>query len=147
MVHRLPPTGTCEVGGFEQCGKSSPAGAAIGSVRPKVGRNWDFRIGYIGFMDDPKSQPQRTRTDFQGIYAEGGFWSCCGYDGLSMVFDLPLEAVQSLPEDQKRALMRLLGHLAKGGDEALQGQMRELESLTAKERFTGLVHLSARFAA
>jgi hypothetical protein len=96
--------------------------------------------------DDPKSQPHRTLY-FRDIYAEGGFWSCCGYDGLSVAFDLPLEAVQSLPEDQKRDLMRLLGNLAKGEDEALQVQMRELEGFPAKERIAGLLHISARLAA
>ena len=63
-----------------------------------------------------------------------------------MVFDVPIEAVRSLPEEQKRALMRLLSHLSDGGDEALQDQIRELDSLSAKERFIGLMNLSARFA-
>ena len=98
-------------------------------------------------MDDAISQPHRTRADYQAIYAESEFWSSCGYDGLSVVFDVPLDALQSLPEDQTRALMRLLGNLAKEGDEALAGRMRELEGLTAKQRFSGLLHLSARFAA
>jgi hypothetical protein len=96
--------------------------------------------------DDPQRQPHRTLAYFREIYAEGGLWSCCGYDGLSMAFDLPLDAVQSLSEDQKRALMRLLGRLAKGEDEALRGQMRGLEDLTAEERLTGLMGLSAPFA-
>ena len=63
-----------------------------------------------------------------------------------MAFDLPLDAVQSLSEDQKRALMRLLGRLAKGEDEVLRGRMRGLEDLPAQERLTGLMCLSAPFA-
>ncbi len=98
-------------------------------------------------MDDPKNQTKTNRAHFRDIYEDGEFWSCYGYDGLSIVFNLPLEAVQSLPEDQKHALLRLLGSVATTGDESLQDEIRALESLTAKERVTGLVHLSARFAA
>ncbi len=98
------------------------------------------------YTGNPKTPPSRTHDDFKSIYEQSGFWSCCGYDGLSMVFDIPLDDVRSLSEEQKRALMRLLNQLADGADEALQGQTRELESLTAKERFIRLVSLSAPFA-
>jgi len=81
------------------------------------------------------------------MFAQNGFWSSCGYDGLSFVFDVPLEAVRSLAEEQKHALMCLLGRLADGGDKALENQMGELETLTARERFTQLVKLSVRFSA
>lgn len=98
-------------------------------------------------MVDPRSQTKNSFSDFLYIYQDGGFWSCCGYDGLSLVFDLPLDALHSLPEDQKRALMHVLSHLAKTGDESLQDQIRALEGRTLKERLTGLVHLSAQYAA
>ena len=98
-------------------------------------------------MGDPNSQPRRTASDFRDILAQSGFWSCCGYDGLSIVFDVPLEAVQSLAEGQKRALMRLLHRLAEGTDEKLKNQIAELERLAAEDRLAGLVSLSAGFSA
>ena len=98
-------------------------------------------------MGDPNSQPRRTPSDFRDILAQSGFWSCCGYDGLSIVFDVPPEAVQSLSEEQKRAMMRLLHRLAEGMDEKLKNQVAELECVAAKDRFVGLVRLSDGFSA
>ena len=98
-------------------------------------------------MRDPNSQPRRTPSDFRDILAQSGFWSCCGYDGLSIVFDVPLEAVQSLSEEQKRAMMRLLHRLAESMDEKLENQVAELEPLAAEDRIAGLVSLSAGFSA
>ena len=98
-------------------------------------------------MGDPNSHPLRTPSDFRDILAQSGFWSCCGYDGLSIVFDVPLEAVQSLSEEQKRAMMRLLHRLAEGMDEKLKNQIAELERLDAEDRLVGLVRLSAGFSA
>ena len=98
-------------------------------------------------MTDRNNEPRRTRADFKEILAQSGFWSCCGYDGLSVVFDVPVEAVQSLSEEQKRALMRLLSHLAEGEDKALEHHIEELDGLTAEERLVNLVKLSGRFAA
>jgi len=98
-------------------------------------------------MNDTKIPVERDLAYFQEIYRDGGFWSCCGYDGLSVAFDVPLESFRSLPEDQKHALMRLLGRLAKMGDESLIERIRGLHALSAPDRLTGLVDLSARFAA
>ena len=98
-------------------------------------------------MTDRKNEPRRTRADFKEILAQSGFWSCCGYDGLSVVFDVPVEAVQSLSEEQKRAMMRLLHRLAEGMDEKLKNQIAELERLDAEDRLVGLVRLSAGFSA
>src|SRR5215469_13080330 len=91
--------------------------------------------------------PARTTADFKEIYCRNGFWSSLGYDGLSLVFNLPLEALQSLSEEQKRSLMRLLGHLAEGRNEKLVVQVREVENLTPKDRVEHLVKLSTEFAA
>lgn len=98
-------------------------------------------------MDDANNQTRSDRAYFREIYENSGFWSSCGLDGLTVVFDLPLENFRSLPDDQKRALMRLLAHLAKIGDGPLQDRIRELESMTVEKRLTGLVHLSTQFAA
>ena len=98
-------------------------------------------------MGDPNSQPRRTSSDFKDILAQSGFWSCCGYDGLSIVFDVPLEAVHSLSEGQKRAMMHLLHRLAEGMDEKLKNQIAELERVVAEDRLVGLVRLSASFPA
>ena len=98
-------------------------------------------------MGDPNSHPLRTPSDFRDVLAQSGFWSCCGYDGLSIVFAVPLDAVQSLSEEQKRAMMRLLHRLAEGMDEKLKNQIAELEHLGAEDRLVGLVRLSASFPA
>ncbi len=98
-------------------------------------------------MGDPNRHPLRTPSDFRDILAQSGFWSCCGYDGLSIVFAVPLDAVQSLSEEQKRAMMRLLHRLAEGMDEKLKNQIAELERLDAEDRLVGLVRLSAGFSA
>jgi len=98
-------------------------------------------------MTDPKHQNEWDLAYFRQIYENSGYWSCVGYDGLSIAFDVPLEDFRHLAEHQKHALMRLLGHLAKMGDESLLGQIRGLERLTAHDRLTHLVDLSGRFAA
>jgi hypothetical protein len=98
-------------------------------------------------MGNPNNHPVKTPSDFRDILAQSGFWSCCGYDGLSIVFDVPLEAVQSLSEEQKHAMMRLLHRLAEGMDEKLKNQIAELERVDAEDRFVGLVRLSAGFSA
>jgi len=98
-------------------------------------------------MDDARNQPGRTRSYFKHMLAHSGFWSSCGFEGLSLVFDVPLEAVQSLSEGQKRAFMGLLHQLAEGTDEGLQNQIAELETLAPTDRFNNLVKLSTRFAA
>jgi hypothetical protein len=82
---------------------------------------------------------------FQRIYADSGFWSCCGYDGLSVAFDLPLEAIRSLPEARKRALVRLITRLANTFDDDLLNELQRLDSLSGKERLAGLTQLSAPF--
>ena len=97
-------------------------------------------------MGDPNSHPLRTPSDFRDILAQSGFWSCCGYDGLSIVFAVPLDAVQSLSEEQKRAMMRLLHRLAEGMDEKLKNQIAELEGLAGEDRLAGLVSLNADFS-
>jgi hypothetical protein len=96
-------------------------------------------------MDKPRDQNKGSAADFKIIWEDGEFWSCWGYDGLSMVFDLPLEPFERLLEPQKRALMRLLRHLAAGLDEALHNQINGLQDLTAEERLTILVALSEQF--
>src|SRR5262249_402356 len=96
-------------------------------------------------MGDPNSQPRRTPSDFRDILAQSGFWSCCGYDGLSIVFDVPLEAVQSLAEGQKRAMMRLLHRLAEGTDEKLKNQIANLKQWGAGNRLAGWGGLTAAF--
>jgi hypothetical protein len=97
-------------------------------------------------MDKTSDQNKGSAVDFKNIWENGEFWSCWGYEGLSMVFDLPLEPFQHLLEPQQRALMRLLGHLAAGLDEALHNQVNGLQYLTGEERLTSLVALSERFA-
>ena len=96
-------------------------------------------------MDNPSNRTKADRNYFHEVYQNSGFWSSCGFDGLAVVFDLPLESLQSLSDDQMRGLMRLLAHLAKMGDGSLRDRIRELEGLTVEKRLMGLVRLSAQF--
>jgi hypothetical protein len=96
-------------------------------------------------MGNPKDQDHGNTADFKAIYEHSGFWSSYGYDGLSVVFDVPLEAVRTLSEPQKLALMRLLGRLAEDSDESLRDQVQEFARLTPKERLIVLVRLSEPF--
>lgn len=93
-------------------------------------------------MNRPKSQAKGT-LDFYRAYGNGGFWSCLGYDGLAIVFDLPVETVRSLSEDQKRALMALLARLTDVECEDLRLETQALEDRSDDERLAGLLHLSA----
>jgi hypothetical protein len=89
--------------------------------------------------------PNSEKNRFQQLYSDNGFWSCLGYDGLSVAFDLPLDTVRCLPEEPKRALVGLITHLAKPEGEALRNQVRTLDSLNSEERLARLMHLCAPF--
>ena len=98
-------------------------------------------------MDESRSQKEGKNAAFREILRHRGLWSCCGYDGLSIVFDLTLEDVRSLGEDQKRALMRLVSHIADFGDETVLDQLHALEGLSAQQRLGRLLDLSGRIPA
>jgi hypothetical protein len=91
--------------------------------------------------------PARTPADFKEIYGRNGFWSTLGYDGLSLVFGVPLEAIQSLSEQQKRSLLSMVGRLADSGNENLAKQVVEAQNLDPEDRIEHLVKLSELFAA
>lgn len=93
-------------------------------------------------MNRPKSEAKGTLDFYRGAVENGGFWSCFGYDGLAVVFDLPLESVQALSEVQKRSLMRLLSHLADAACEDLRREMQALECRSQEDRLTGIIQLS-----
>ncbi len=90
--------------------------------------------------------PDGAKDDrFQQLVAQRGLWSCCGYDILSLAFDLPLDAVRSLSEGQKRALVRLLRRLAESGEGSLRTEVSRLDSLSSEARLAALTQLSAPF--
>src|SRR5438477_11947960 len=98
-------------------------------------------------MTDRHNGPRRTRADFKEILAQSGFCSCCGYDGLSVAFDVPVEVIQSLSEEQKRALMRQLSHLSDAVDKALEHRDEELDGRMPEGRLLNLGRLRGRCAA
>jgi hypothetical protein len=87
-----------------------------------------------------------TLDFYRQAYENGELWSCCGYDGLSIVFDLPLPAVQSLAENQKRGLMGLLAHLAAIEEEDLRDEVPALTDQSSEDCVAVLLRLAARFA-
>jgi hypothetical protein len=97
-------------------------------------------------MSDANGLTRGSFEYYRDVRKNSGLWSCCGYDGLSVVFLLPLEAVRSLPENQKRGLMGLLTHLGEPGGEDLRSQVGELEDRNAEDRLAGVVRLSTRFS-
>lgn len=88
----------------------------------------------------PKEQED---SYFQELYADAGFWSCCGYDGLSVAFDLPLAAVRALPEERKLALVHLVARLANPGEDSLRRRVQRLGALSCEERLSGLLQMTA----
>lgn len=93
-------------------------------------------------MNRPKSETKGTLDFYRGAFENGGFWSCFGYDGLAVIFDLPLESIRSLSEAQKRDLMRLLSHLADATCEDLRRELQVLEGRSEEDRLAGIVRLS-----
>jgi hypothetical protein len=87
-----------------------------------------------------------VRTLFQAWYNDGGFWSDFGYDGLSVIFDVPLDTLQSLPDQQKRALMHLLRLLADPSNIVLQEQILALATYAAPQRLDALLNISAELS-
>ncbi len=84
-------------------------------------------------------------TFFQTWRGNNSFWSDCGYDGLSVVLDVPLASLQALPETKKLALFRLMVHLADTPNDSLHAQVQALAAQPAEQRLKVLVDLSARF--
>ena len=97
-------------------------------------------------MSDANDLTRRSLDYYRDVRENSGLWSCCGYDGLSGVFHVPLETVRSLAENQKRALMGLLTHLSEPSEEELRKQVGELEDRSSEDRLAGIVRLSARFS-
>ena len=83
---------------------------------------------------------------FQARRDNNGFWSDFGYDGLSLVFDVPLAALQTLPEAKKLALFRLLVYLADTPNDPLHARVQALATQPAEQRLFVLLDLSARFS-
>jgi len=84
-------------------------------------------------------------TLFQAWRDNNGLWSDFGYDGLSLVFDVPLVALQNLPEAKRRALFRLLAYLADTPNDPLCARVQALATQPAEQRLIILLDLSARF--
>ena len=93
-------------------------------------------------MDDSQSQAR-----YRSLWEDSGLWSCLGYEGLSIAFDIPVTNIQSLPEEQLQALMRLLFRLSKPEDEAFRNRVQAAESMNAEERLKTLVDLSSQCGA
>ena len=85
-------------------------------------------------------------TPFRVWRDNSGFWSDFGYDGLSLVFDVPLAALQTLPEAKKLALFRLLVYLADTPNDPLHARVQALATQPAEQRLFVLLDLSARFS-
>jgi hypothetical protein len=92
-------------------------------------------------VNRPKSQAKGTLDFYRCAYENGGFWSCFGYDGLAVIFELPVETVRSLSENEKRGLMALLFRLADVAYDDLRREVQALEDRSDEERLAGLLHL------
>ena len=92
--------------------------------------------------EHPTNETVESRW-FQTWYGDGGFWSDFGYDGLSVVFDVQLDALQTLSEGQKRSLMRLLRLLAEPSNSMLHEQVVAFATYPATQRLGALLSISA----
>ncbi len=84
-------------------------------------------------------------TSYLAWRDQSEFWSDFGYDGLSVVFDVPLDSLHALPEAKKRALFRLMVFLADTPQDSLHGQVQALGAQPEEQRLAVLGDLSARF--
>jgi hypothetical protein len=94
-------------------------------------------------VNRPKSQAKGTLDFYRCAYENGGFWSCFGYDGLAVIFDLPVETLRSLSENQKRGLIALLFRLTEVAHEDLRREVQALEERGDEDRLARLLHLSS----
>ncbi len=94
-----------------------------------------------------RDEARKDLTPFQAWRDNNGFWSDFGYDGLSLVFDVPLADLQKLPDSTKMALFRLMVYLADTPDDPLHTQVQALATQSAEQRLTALLDLSAQFSA
>lgn len=89
---------------------------------------------------------ERDSSYFRNWWKYDGFWSCCGLDGLSVVFALPLESITGLQEPQKQSLMRLLERLASATDETLVSKVAALDHSGPEQRLQALLEMSSHLA-
>ena len=94
-----------------------------------------------------RDEARKDLTPFQAWRDNHGFWSDFGYDGLSLVFDVPLADLQKLSDTTKMALFRLVVYLADTPDDPLHAQVQALATQSAEQRLVVLLDLSARFSA
>jgi len=90
---------------------------------------------------------RRDLPAFQAWRDNNEFWSDFGYDGLSLVFGVPLADLQKLPDATKMALFRLMVYLADTPDDSLHTQVQALATQSAEQHLIALLDLSARFCA
>ena len=99
-----------------------------------------YMLNHSEIRDGASQDP----TPFQVWCDNSEFWSDFGYDGLSLVFGVPLDTFRGLPEAQKMALFRLMVYLADRPDDPLQAQVQALATPSADLRLAALLDLSAR---
>ena len=73
-----------------------------------------------------------------------GLWSCVGYDGLSIAFDVPLTCLDKLSNEQSQDLMHLLHHLTIPLDGELRSQVQKAANAREMERLDVLKELSTK---
>ncbi len=88
---------------------------------------------------------EKDLTPFRAWRDNSAFWSDFGYDGLSLVFDVPLTDLQQLSEAKRMALFRLMVYLADTPDDPLQARVQALATQPAGQRLAVLLDLSAWF--
>jgi len=81
--------------------------------------------------------PNRLRS----IWENRELWSCLGFEGLSIAFDIPVDDLTDLAEEEKMRLMSLLSRLTMPVDEVLKMQIQHLEGISPKERLTRIREL------
>ncbi len=100
--------------------------------------------GYMLNHSEVSDGASQDRTPFQVWRDNSEFWSDFGYDGLSLVFGVPLDTLRGLPEEKRLALFRLMVYLADRPDDPLQAQVQALATPPTEQRLAALLELSAR---
>ncbi len=100
--------------------------------------------GYILNHSEIGEGASQEPTPFQVWRDNSEFWSDFGYDGLSLVFGVPLDTLRGLPEEKRLALFRLMVYLADRPGDPLQAQVQALAMPPTEQRLAALLELSAR---
>jgi hypothetical protein len=92
-------------------------------------------------VNDSASSDEVALRFFKSIWENRELWSCFGYGTVEIVLNLPSAEFESLQEDQKRSLVRLLQRLARNEEQELRNRIEFLKYRDPQTRFQEILKL------